>query len=149
MKLRRPNETLAGCVWLPRFIDKARHCKAGTLEAEYERPFGHPLATDGVFFSHFQIDKTEILQVIEGSNGDDRVVVRWFEARPQFTGEAVKAWNELAPNIGKKGYPAHRGFLWILQRYYGGTAPDPRVDSVFTAIAYDEGFLDEFAQSPV
>jgi hypothetical protein len=143
MKLRRPPEKLAGCVWLPRFIDKTRYHFAGTLEPDFQRPFCHVLATDGVFLSHFEIDKAEILAVVEASKGDDGIVAKWFEARPQYTNERVSAWNELAPNIGKKGYPAHRGFLWILQQYYGGVAPDPRVDSAFTAIAYDEDFLDE------
>ena len=142
MKLRRPTEKLAGCVWLPRFIDKARHFQAGTLEADYVRPFCSPLATDGVFFAHFEIEQDEILRVVAESAGDDASVARWFTARPQGTVERVAAWNELAPNLGRDGYPVRRGFLWVLRHYYGGAAPDPRVDSVFTAIAFDEGFLD-------
>ena len=150
MKLRRPADKLAGCVWLPRFIDKARHHSAGTLEAEYIRPFCHPLATDGVFFAHFQLDKDEITGVVAGSKGDDTIIAQWFEGRPQYTPERVAAWNELAPNIGKEGYPVRSGFLWVLRHYYDGKAPDPRVDSAFTAIAYDEGFLDELQSgSPI
>ncbi len=47
-----------------------------------------------------------------------------------------------SPHIGRPGYPAHRTFQWGLKNLYGGCA-DPRVDSGFTAIAWDEGFLDE------
>ena len=133
MKLRRPTEKLAECVWLPRFMDKVRHHSAGTLDPDYRRPFCHPLATDGVFLSHFQIEKDEIISVIENSAGDDDTVAKWFEARTQYTPERVAAWNELAPNIGKGGYPVRTGFLWVLRHYYNGTAPDPRVDSAFTA----------------
>ncbi len=143
MKLRRPTAMLAGCVWLPRFIDKTRHHLAGQLDQDFMLPFCHPMATDGVFFSHFEIEKEEIIRVIAESKGRDEFVVDWFEHRAQYTPEKVRAWNELAPNIGKEGYPMRRGFLWALKQYYGGAAPDPRVDSAFTAIAHDEGYLDE------
>jgi hypothetical protein len=143
MKLRRPTDKLAGCVWLGRFVDKVRHHLAGTLEPDYARPFCHPLATDGVFFAHFGLDKDEIIRVVGESKGSDEVVAAWFKQRAQYTAESVAAWNELAPNIGKEGFPVHRGFLWMLRQYYGGVAPDPRVDSAFTAIAFDEGYLDE------
>lgn len=142
MKLRRPTDRLAGCVWLARFTDKARHHQAGTLDPDYVRPFCHPLATDGAFFKHFELDKEEILAVIRESSGDDARVAAWFTRRPQGSPERIAAWNELAPNLGKEGYPVRRGFLWAVERYYGGVK-DPRVNSIFTAIAYDEGFLDE------
>jgi len=141
--LRRPTAKLADCVWLPRFIDKARHHLAGTLDPDFVRPFCHPLATDGVFLGHFELTKEEILDVIARSNGDDAVVVEWFRQRPHYGAEKVAAWNELAPNIGKPGFPMHRGFTWMLRQLYGGVPPDPRVNSAFTAIAFDEGYLDE------
>jgi hypothetical protein len=142
MRLRRPTDTLAGCVWLPRFVDKTRHYLAGTLAEDYVRPFCHPLATDGVFLTHFGLTKDDIVAAIRDSAGDDAAVARWFLAQPAHTAEKIAAWNQLAPNIGKDGYPMRRGFLWALRHYYNGIPPDPRVDSVFTAIAYDEGFLD-------
>lgn len=147
MKLRRPAEKLADCVWLPRFVDKVRHHLAGTLDADFVRPFCHPLATDGVFLSHFALKKEEIIEVVRGSGGDDGVVARWFAARPESAPERIAAWNQLAPNIGKEGFPVRRGFLWVMKQYYGGTPPDPRVDSAFTAIAFDEGYLDEVASA--
>lgn len=143
MKLRRPLDKLAGCVWLPRLIDKTRHHFAGTLDAEYVRPFCHPLATDGVFFEHFQIEKDEFLTVVAESKGDNQYVAAWFTNRPACSPERIESWNTLAPNLGKENYPVRKGFLWVLKHYFGGVAPDPRVDSAFTAIAYDEGFLDE------
>lgn len=143
MKLRRPQEKLAGCVWLPRFIDKARNHFAGTLPPDFVGPFCHPLATDGVFLAHFEIEKNEIMEVINRSDGKDETVVAWFKSRRQYTEETVAAWNILAPNIGKEGYPMRRGFLWALKHYYGGVPPDSRVDSAFTAIAFDEGYLDD------
>ena len=143
LNLRRPTARLADCVWLPRFIDKARHHLAGTLDPDFTRPFCHPLATDGVFLGHFELSKDEILEVIARSHGDDAVVSEWFCQRPQYNTAKVAAWNELAPNIGKPGFPVHRGFSWMLRQLYGGVPPDPRVNSAFTAIAFDEGYLDE------
>ena len=140
MRLRRPSDQLAGCVWLPRFVDKARHHLAGTLDPDYVMPFCHPLATDGAFLKHFELGRDEILAVVRDSAGDDRPVAEWFVCRPQGTPERIAAWNELAPSLGKQGFPVRRGFLWALQHYYGGVA-DPRVNSIFTAIACDEGFL--------
>lgn len=143
MQLRRPTDRLAGCVWFARLVDKARHHLAGSLAHDFVRPFCHPLATDGVFLDHFGIKKIEFLGVVADSNGSDEFVAEWFRRRAQLTPEKVDGWNEMAPNIGKEGFPVRRGFLWVLKEYYGGGAPDPRVDSAFTAIAYDEGFIDE------
>ena len=78
MKLRPPTDTLAGCVWLPRFVDKVRHHLASTLEPDFVRPFCHPLATDGAFLSHFSLEKDEIIEIVRASNGDDAAVERWF-----------------------------------------------------------------------
>jgi hypothetical protein len=31
----------------------------------------------------------------------------------------------------------------MVRQLYGGVPPDPRINSAFTAIAFDEGYLDE------
>ena len=143
MNLRRPTERLADCVWLPRLIDKCRHRLAGTLAEDYQFAFCNPHATDGAFLAHFGIDKEELLRAVAVSEGSDQAVVEWFSARSGCSSERIAAWNELAPNLGKEGFPMRRGFLWVLKRYWGGEIPDPRVDSIFMAIAYDEGYIDE------
>ncbi len=119
---------------------------ASTLEPDFVRPFCHPLAADGAFLSHFSLEKDEIIEVVRASNGDDAEVERWFLSRPQHTPEKISAWNQLGPNIGKEGFPVRRGFLWVIKHYYGGVAPDPLVDSAFTAIAFDEGYLEDLPQ---
>lgn len=142
-KLRRPSDILVGCVWLPRFIDKTRHYLAGTLAPDFAIPYCHPLGTDGAFFRHFGFAKEEIVAVIRHSSGRDAPVGEWFQNRPDYSVDQVNAWNALAPNLGKPGFPVHRGFQILLKTYYHGKVPDPRVDSVFTAIAFDEGYLEE------
>lgn len=141
MDLRRPYDKLGGCMWLPRFIDKARQHFAGTLAEDYRRAFCSPLGIDGVFFAHFALQKDDILEAIQREKSDEAIVA-WFLARPELSAEKVRAWNDLAPHIGQPGFPAHRTFQWGMRHIYVGCT-DPRVDSGFTAIAWDEGFLDD------
>ena len=101
------------------------------------------MATDGAFLAHFELSKEEFLDALRATGGSDDAMARWFTARPPSSPERIAAWNELAPHIGKQGFPMYRGFQWMLKRLYGGTPPDPRVTSAFTAIAYDEGYLDD------
>lgn len=128
-------------MWLPRFIDKARHYFASTLHADYQRAFCSPLGIDGVFFAHFALKKEEILEAIQREKSDEAIAA-WFVARSDSNEEKIRTWNELAPNIGKEGFPGFRTFRWGMKHIYAGCT-DPRVASGFTAIAWDEGFLDD------
>jgi len=143
IRLRRPTDQLGGCQWLPRFIDKCRLHLAGELPPDYQLPFCHPRATDGEFLAHFGLTKEEALVVV-ASAADDADVVAALESRGALTPEKVAAWNALAPNLGRPGFPCDKSFAWARQHYFPH-CKDPRVDSVFTAIAWDEGFLDEIA----
>lgn len=144
-KLRRPGDKLADCVWLARFIDKCRLHFAGALPADYQRPFCSPLGIDGIFLEHFSLRQDEILAAIRQA-GNDEEVVRWFLTQASVTPESIRAWNQLAPDIGRPGFPGEKGFQWARRHLYAGCT-DPRVTSGFTAIAWDEGFLDEPAPS--
>lgn len=139
MKLRRPEDKLGGCMWLPRHIDKVRHFLAGTLASDYQRAFCNPLGIDGIFFTHFALTKDDILDRVRRGETDEQIAM-WFCARPESSPERIQAWNELAPNIGRPGFPGDRAFQWGLKHVYGGCV-DPRVTSGFTAIAWDEGYL--------
>ncbi len=132
-------------MWLPRFIDKARHHFAGTLAPDYQRAFCSALGVDGAFFTHFALVKEDVLATIQ-REASDEAIAAWFTARPESNSDRIAAWNDLAPNLGKPGFPGHRTFTWALNKIYAGR-PDPRVDSAFTAIAWDEGFLDESSSS--
>lgn len=146
MQLRRPWDTLAGCVWLPRFIDKARLHLAGTLAPDFAAVFGHPLATDGAFFVHFGLAGEDIIAAVRVAGDDDDAVAAWFTAQPGCTPERIAAWNLLAFELGKPGRPMERSFRFARRKYYDGLTSDPRVDSVFAGIAWDEGYLDEMPQ---
>jgi gluconokinase len=140
--MRRPTQKLAGCLWLARLVDKARLHRRGALPADYQQPFCHPLATDGAFLAHFGLAKEDVLAAIADAGDDDAKIAAWFVGRPEASAERIAAWNALAPNLGREGYPLRRGFLWASRKWYQGAVPDPRVDSVFTGIAFDEGYLD-------
>jgi hypothetical protein len=134
-------EQLGGCVWLARFVDKARLHLTDSLDDEYAKVFCHPHSTDGAFLKHFSIDKEEIIAVIAQSKGQDEPVERWFVEESRCSPARIAEWNVLAPNLGKEGYPMRRAFVWARKNLYGDDE-DMKVDSVFSAIARDEGYLD-------
>jgi len=141
MTLRRPHDQLAGCVWLPRFIDKARQQQAGILPPDFQRAFGNALATDGAFLAHFKLTLNAALTVI-GSASSDAEIAQWFLAQQGVTPATIAEWNTRAPLFGGPGQPGERTFRFALKTLYRG-CDDPRVTNAFTAIAWDEGFLDE------
>ena len=53
MRLPRPQDQLAGCVWFPRFAEKARRFLARQLPFTYRVAFGSRLGIDGAFLRHF------------------------------------------------------------------------------------------------
>ena len=56
-----PRATLAGCMWLPRIIAKARLLQSGALPSEYETRFCHPTGVDAQFLKFFGLEKEDIL----------------------------------------------------------------------------------------
>ena len=143
MNLRRPLDQLAGCGWLPRFVDKARQHLADTLPSDYRRAFGHALATDGAFLAHFQLTLADALAAIAQAPSDEGVA-RWFLTQPGVNPATIAAWNIRAPRFGEPGQPGERAFRFAMKTIYASCI-DPRVNSAFTAIAWDEGYLDDLA----
>ena len=141
MHLRRPTDRLGSCMWLPRFIDKARHHLAGTLAEDYQRAFCSPLGIDGVFLTHFDLTNEEIIDAIRRERTDEAIAA-WFVARLECSAAKIHEWNGLAPHIGEPGFPGERTFRWGMRHIYAACT-DPRVTNGFAAIAWDEGYLDE------
>lgn len=102
MKLPSPRQTLAGCVWLPRIIAKARQAKRGTLDPEYAARFCHPTGVDGLFVDFFRLTKEDLLEVCEAS---DESVAAWFVSPDSAGGRRIQEWNHLAVNLGRAGFP--------------------------------------------
>lgn len=100
MKLPGPRETLAGCVWLPRILAKARRLKAGDLPPEYEARFCHANGVDGLFLVHFGLTREDVLGAAALADAE---VARWFQAGNRS--ERIAEWNRVAVNLGRPGFP--------------------------------------------
>ncbi|MGC4074836.1 MAG: DUF5069 domain-containing protein [Nibricoccus sp.] len=144
----RPTDKLAGCMWLARLTEKIRLKLAGNLDDDFQLPFCHPRATDGLFFAHFELTKDEIIPVVAASGGEDEKVAVWFLARRENMPEKIAAWNQIAPQLGRPGFPGEGVLAIAKKRIYKGP-PDPRIDSIFLLIAADEGYLKDALDAPV
>src|SRR5688572_9967737 len=102
MKLPLPEAQVAGCVWLPRIIAKARAIQTGTLSEEYAIRFGAPDGVDGVFLRFFDLTKE---QIAAAANQPDVAVARWFENLPTVSAKRIEEWNHISMNLGRPGFP--------------------------------------------
>src|SRR3974390_925997 len=100
MKLPRPIEKLAGCVWLPRILAKARLLRNGALPEDYASRFCAPNSVDGVFLAHFGLSREDIVSTAALS--DDKAS-EWFISRNGA--ERVEQWNKIDVNLGRPGSP--------------------------------------------
>lgn len=92
---RSPYAELGGYMWLPRLIDKARACFAGTL-GEYTP---YPCGADKRFIATYGLDADALGEVIK-SGASDAEIVAWVEANQKaVTAEEVAAFrkHQLAP----------------------------------------------------
>jgi uncharacterized protein DUF5069 len=102
MKLPLPEAQLAGCVWLPRIVAKARAIQAGTLSEEYAIRFGAPDGVDGVFLRFFELTKE---QIAAAAHHPDVAVERWFVNLPTVSAKRIEEWNHVGMNLGRPGFP--------------------------------------------
>ena len=137
MKLRAPWDCLAECVWLARLTDKARLMKKGQLPPDYAMLLGHPRGIDGRFLGHFGFDKDSTLEILP-LLPDDESVERWFRAQAGVTADSIRSWNDLAPNLGKSGWPGERELAFAIQRFCRGPAGNSAVETLFELIRLDE-----------
>ena len=132
MKLPRPSKKLAGCVWLPRIIAKARLLQRGVLPEDYTTRFCHPTGVDGVFLSHFGLSREDIVAAAALS---DELAAKWFISRN--SAERVEQWNQVAVNLGRPGYPMAERFAAALATTYKHV--DSRgLTTVFEVLEADE-----------
>lgn len=137
MKIRSPWEQLAGCVWFARLVDKVRLKQQGKLPPDYLMLLGHPRGIDGHFLRHFNLNKDATLETIAAQLDDDGVK-QWFLVQPGVSVAEIKSWNELAPNLGRRGWPGERELAFAIEHFYRGNAIDAPVESLFDLIRIDE-----------
>ena len=135
--MRKPTDQVAGCCWLPRFIDKAHLWLSGELPFFYRLAFCSPLGLDGYFLRYFQLPKKDFLKAVQNSGNIDGLVGEWFLAQPTVTSERIDDWNALAPRLGEKGYSGYWTFHVVKWVLYPKAAKNP-VSNMFEAIIQDE-----------
>jgi len=119
-----------------RLIDKLRLHSAKELPEDYVRVLGHKHGTDGQFLKHFGLTFEQVAAEVDGKS--DQELSAWFESAVEDFSEKKDAWNELAPHLGKEGYPMHRALKYAVQNFYKAVEWDPSV-STFQLIDLDEG----------
>lgn len=134
MNLPRPRAELAGCMWLPRILTKARLFVRGELPRDYLVPFCHRAGVDGQFLAHFGLTKDEVLAAAARPEG---AIEAWWLARPGVTRESIAAWNQLAVNLGRPGFPMSERLPIALQTVYKNVAARNPC-SVFEVLEADE-----------
>jgi len=127
-----PREELAGCVWLPRLLKKARLLKIGSLPPDYAARFCHPTGVDGHFLSHFGLTREAVLDLAELPDSE---AAACFLSRS--TSERIEQWNRIAVNLGRPGFPMADRLPAALATSYQHLDPR-RITTVFEALEADE-----------
>lgn len=135
--LRGPREMLAGCVWLARLTDKVRLHHEGRLSNDFARLLGHPRGVDGHFLRHFGLSRSATFEAIVEA-GDDAGVQRWFLSHHDAFQSEIIAWNYLAPNLGRAGFPAETELQLVINRIMEPEAVIPGISTIFEAIELDD-----------
>ncbi len=135
--LRKPTDTLVGCYWLPRFIDKTRLWHVGDISFFYRVAFCSRVGLDGYFLRFFQLRKTDFLAAVHDSGDDDKRICQWFTSQRAVTPERIDEWNAFAAQVGAKGHPGYWVFHTVKWALYPKAVITP-VKTAFEAIAQDE-----------
>ena len=134
--LPTPRETLAGCVWLPRFLAKARLLLADRLPPAYADRFGHPDGVDGNFFRFFGVTHEQMMDGFR-QGPEDAAFVAWFQKLPGVDAARVAGWNDFAEKLGRPGYPmAER--LAEVRPQMAARFDTTQIHSIFDLITADE-----------
>jgi hypothetical protein len=134
MKLPPPETSLAGCVFLPRIIAKARALRTGDLPPEFAGRFGAPDGVDGLFLRWFGLSAD---QITAAAASDDASVAQWFERVPGVTAQRVTEWNHMAVNLGRPGFPLADRLPIAPTSKYGHLA-DRGIHTIFEMLRADE-----------
>lgn len=111
-----------------RFIDKVRQHLAGELPDEFVSALGHQYGVDGQFLEHFDLTLEEVSEAVTCNNDLELAdlltkVVEDFQSKR-------RSWNELAPKLGRRGFPMDRMLKIAMKCLYKGYEWSPEM-SVF------------------
>jgi hypothetical protein len=134
MKLPPPEDRLAGCMFLPRIIAKARALTTGELPQEYAVRFGAPDTVDGLFLSFFEL---RVDKIAEAAVLSDASVAQWFESVPGVNPRRIREWNRTAVNLGRPGFPMAERLPIALSTKYRHLA-NRDIETIFEMLNADE-----------
>jgi hypothetical protein len=130
------DQSVADTFHWARFIDKVRQHLVGTLPNEYAKVLGHSHGVDGQFLDHFGLTIELVTKAVDGKT--DTELAEWLERTMDNYAVKRNSWNELAPNLGKPGFPMDRIVKIAVKRIYKEVIWSPEL-SVFDIIDIDEG----------
>lgn len=106
---RSPHETMAGWVYLPRFIDKIRLHLAGKLHADYQENFARK-GFDAAWLQAAGLEPDPFIEVVKNTITDGEVF-DWVVQHVKKTDAEKAVFNQSALNRGKENDPALRARL--------------------------------------
>ncbi|MDB6139650.1 MAG: hypothetical protein JWO94_2722 [Verrucomicrobiaceae bacterium] len=134
---------MAGCLWLPRIIAKARLLQADLLPDDYLLRFCAANGVDGMFLGFFGLTRDDILGIAPYTN---RQVIAWFKALPAAKLSRIKKWNATAENFGRPGFPMTERLEYAKNHAY--THLDTSgVETIFGMIELDERITADLGQA--
>lgn len=137
LKIPAPRQKLAGCVWLPRILAKAKLLAEGKLPPEYAERFCHPTGIDQQFLNHLELTREQVVALAKLSQNE---AVEAFLAAIHQDLQRIDRWNQVAENLGRKGFPLEERFPVALATTYKHLAATRQsFSTVFEVIEADEG----------
>ena len=136
--LPSPRARLVDCLWLPRFLAKARQLQTGQLSADYAARFCAPDSVDDHFLSHFALTKQAALDAAR-LHPDEAGFGAWFLTQPTVDATRIAQWNALAENLGRLGFPMAERCAAVRPTMYGHLdAEQGRLETIFDLLEADE-----------
>ncbi|PJA78301.1 MAG: hypothetical protein CO149_04780 [Nitrospirae bacterium CG_4_9_14_3_um_filter_51_5] len=136
MKLRRPQEELAGCSWLARIVDKVWASQQSDFPLLYRLSLGSPIGIDGFFLRHFKMTFRHFREAVLETRNDENLA-QWFLSQPGVNAATITKWNKDGPKLGTSGYPGSM-LLHIMKWFVYPKALKQPVNSLFEIIEQDE-----------
>ena len=136
MKLRPPQDELAGCCWLARIVDKVRASQQGDFPLLYRLSLGSPIGIDGFFLRHFKIPFRPFREAALQTQNDENLA-QWFLSQPGVNATNIAKWNEYGPKLGTPGYPGSL-LRHVVKWFVYPKAIKQPVNSLFEMIEQDE-----------
>lgn len=121
-------------MWLPRIIAKARLLNDSALPPDYEARFCHHGGVDGQFLAYFGLTREDI---VSAARLTDEEIGTWIHGWAAQHSLCIDAWNHVAVNLGRQGFPMAERLPVALATSYAHLDAQ-KIQTVFEALEADE-----------